>query len=95
MVAMEISVNVFDKTCKIAEKSGKKLLQFRNCKILRDHAIITEDFWVRDGKIVDPEKVFFDEKISANVQIDCKGALIAPGFLDLQINGKESISDSV
>jgi N-acetylglucosamine-6-phosphate deacetylase len=92
---MEISVNVFDKTCKIAEKSGKKLLQFRNCKILRDHAIITEDFWVRDGKIVDPEKVFFDEKISANVQIDCKGALIAPGFLDLQINGKESISDSV
>jgi N-acetylglucosamine-6-phosphate deacetylase len=92
---MEISFNVLDKTCKIAEKSGKKLLQFRNCKILRDHAIITEDFWVRDGKIVDPEKVFFDEKISANVQIDCKGALIAPGFLDLQINGKESVSDSV
>jgi N-acetylglucosamine-6-phosphate deacetylase len=40
-------------------------------------------------KIVDPEKVFFDEKISADVQIDCKGALIAPGFIDLQINGKE------
>jgi N-acetylglucosamine-6-phosphate deacetylase len=91
---MDIPSNiVVDKTRKSAVKSHKKLLQFRNCQILRDHAIITEDFWVRDGKIVDPEKVFFDEKISADVQIDCKGALIAPGFLDLQINGKESKSD--
>jgi N-acetylglucosamine-6-phosphate deacetylase len=87
---MEIPINIATgKTCTFAVKSHNKLLQFRNCQILRDHAIIAEDFWVRDGKIVDPEKVFFDEKISAVVQIDCKGALIAPGFLDLQINGKE------
>jgi len=81
--------NVDGKTCESGVKSDKKLLQFKNCQILRDHTIITEDFWVRNGKIVDPEKVFFDEKISADVQIDCKGALIAPGFIDLQINGKE------
>jgi len=80
--------NVDGKTCESDVKSDK-LLQFKNCQILRDNAIITEDFWVRNGKIVDPEKVFFDEKISADVQIDCKGALIAPGFIDLQINGKE------
>jgi len=85
--------NVHGKTCESGVKSDKKLLQFRNCQILRDHAIITEDFWVRNGKIVDPEKVFFDEKISADVQIDCKGALIAPGFIDLQINGKECKGD--
>lgn len=81
--------------CKLVMKSRKKLLQFRNCHILRDHAIIREDFWVRDGKIVDPERVFFDEKINADVQIDCKGALISPGFLDLQINGKESKYNSL
>lgn len=63
------------------------LLQFRNCNILRDHKIITEDIWVRNGKIVNPEKVFFDEKIRPDVKIDCKGALISPGFIDLQING--------
>jgi N-acetylglucosamine-6-phosphate deacetylase len=81
--------NVDGETCENDVKSDKKLLQFKNCQILRDHAVITEDFWVRNGKIVDPEKVFFDEKISADVEIDCKGALIAPGFIDLQINGKE------
>ncbi|XP_049937574.1 N-acetylglucosamine-6-phosphate deacetylase [Schistocerca serialis cubense] len=64
-----------------------QLLQFVNCSILRNHEIIREDIWVRDGKIVNPEKMFFDEKISADVQIDCRGALISPGFIELQING--------
>jgi N-acetylglucosamine-6-phosphate deacetylase len=82
-----------DRVFKSAVKYPNKLLQFRNCKILRDHAVITDDFWVRNGKIVDPEKVFFDEKISADVQIDCNGALIAPGFIDLQINGTNSKSN--
>lgn len=82
-----------DKICKSTVKYHNKLFQFRNCQILRDHTVISEDFWVRNGKIVDPEKVFFDEKISADVQIDCKGALIAPGFIDLQINGTSFKSD--
>ncbi|XP_047003376.1 N-acetylglucosamine-6-phosphate deacetylase isoform X1 [Schistocerca americana] len=64
-----------------------QLLQFVNCSILRNHEIIWEDIWVRGGKIVNPEKMFFDEKISADVQIDCRGALISPGFIELQING--------
>ncbi|XP_071452751.1 N-acetylglucosamine-6-phosphate deacetylase isoform X2 [Hetaerina americana] len=64
-----------------------KLLQFINCYILRDHKIIKEDIWVRCGKIVNPEKIFFDEKISADEKIDCNGFLLAPGFIDLQING--------
>lgn len=64
-----------------------ELIQFVNCKILRNHEIIKEDLWVRDGKIVNPEKVFFDEKIKADTVIDCKHCIIAPGFIELQING--------
>ena len=37
---------------------------------------------MRDGKILDPEKLFFDERL------DCGGAILAPGFIDVQINGK-------
>lgn len=65
-----------------------KILQFRNCRILRDHQIIKEDLWVRNGKVINPEKLFFDEKQMAYVQVDCNGALIAPGYIDLQINGE-------
>ncbi|KAJ8964045.1 hypothetical protein NQ314_005186 [Rhamnusium bicolor] len=64
-----------------------KLIQFINCKILRNHKFIKEDIWVRNGRIINPEKVFFDEKIQADTVIDCKGNIIAPGFIELQING--------
>ncbi|XP_065347387.1 N-acetylglucosamine-6-phosphate deacetylase [Cloeon dipterum] len=64
-----------------------RLVQFVNCRLLRDHSIVKDDLWVRNGKIENPEKLFFDEKVQADVRIDCQGAIIAPGFIDLQING--------
>ncbi|CAG2111430.1 unnamed protein product, partial [Medioppia subpectinata] len=58
-----------------------------NCEILRDHKIIREDLWVRNGKIVNPEPIYYLETRLADISIDCKGLLIAPGYIDLQING--------
>ncbi|GFS46608.1 n-acetylglucosamine-6-phosphate deacetylase [Trichonephila inaurata madagascariensis] len=81
-----------------------KLIQFHNCTILRDGHIMREDLWVRDSKIVNPEPVFYDEKVIADLKIDCGNALIVPGFIDLQINGgfgfdfstpKEDIATSI
>lgn len=65
-----------------------KLKQFTNCRILRNHKIYKEDLWIRNGKIINPEKVFFDEKVKADLQINCNNAIIAPGFIELQINGQ-------
>ncbi|XP_053813957.1 N-acetylglucosamine-6-phosphate deacetylase isoform X4 [Vidua chalybeata] len=67
--------------------SDASIVQFTNCRILRDHQLQREDLWVREGKILNPEKLFFDEKGSADVQLDCKDSIIAPGFIDVQING--------
>ena len=64
-----------------------RLVRFSNCTLLRNHQIICDDLWVRDGKILNPEKVFFDERIRADVIVDCCGFLIVPGFIDVQING--------
>ncbi|CAN7997548.1 unnamed protein product [Ixodes hexagonus] len=63
------------------------LVQFKNCTILRDHQLLQEDLWIRNSLIVNPEPIFYDEKTSADIQVDCKGAIIAPGYIDLQING--------
>lgn len=65
----------------------KILKQFYNCQILRYGKLETEDLWVREGKIVNPEKIFYDEKITPDIKVDCGGALISPGYIDLQING--------
>lgn len=64
-----------------------KLYQFRNCRLLRDSGIITDDLWVRDGKIIDPRIIFWEEQVKADVQIDCNNVIICPGFIDVQING--------
>lgn len=67
--------------------SDEKIIQFYNCDVLRDHKIIREDLWVRNKEIINPEPIFFDEKVTADIKIDCHGALISPGFIDLQLNG--------
>lgn len=68
------------------------IIQFHNCFILRDGQIIKEDLWTCEGKIVDPEPIFFDKKDYADIKIDCQGLLIAPGYIDLQVNGSNILS---
>ncbi|XP_044512985.1 N-acetylglucosamine-6-phosphate deacetylase [Gracilinanus agilis] len=63
------------------------VVQFTNCRILRDGKLLREDLWVREGRILDPQKLFFDEKRAADEQRDCGGHILAPGFIDVQING--------
>ncbi|XP_065821043.1 N-acetylglucosamine-6-phosphate deacetylase [Labrus bergylta] len=74
--------------------SDAPITQFVNCRILRDHRLQREDLWVRDGRILDPEKLFFDEQGYADKRVDCEGSIIAPGFIDTQINGGYGIDFS-
>ncbi|GBP65512.1 N-acetylglucosamine-6-phosphate deacetylase [Eumeta japonica] len=67
------------------QKSG--LTRFSNCLILRDSKIIKEDLWIRDGVIVNPEHVFYVEQSEADVTVNCNNFLIAPGYIDIQVNG--------
>ena len=69
--------------------------KFTNCSILRNNEIIKEDLWVRNGKIINPEPLFFEEKIGPDETIDCGGVLVAPGLIDLQINGGFGVDFSV
>jgi N-acetylglucosamine-6-phosphate deacetylase len=63
------------------------LYRFRNCTLMRKHALIIDDLWIRHGKIINPQEIFFEEKTQADIEYDCQGVLIAPGYIDLQING--------
>ncbi|CAB1424393.1 unnamed protein product [Pleuronectes platessa] len=67
--------------------SDAPITQFINCSILREHKLQREDLWVRGGRILDPEKLFFDEQGYADECVDCEGSIITPGFIDVQING--------
>ena len=64
------------------------IIKFYNCLLLRNHDLVRDDLWIRGSKILDPENHFFNHKHLPDREIDCKGAIISPGFIDVQINGK-------
>uniref|UniRef100_A0A672JYM6 Amidohydrolase domain containing 2 n=1 Tax=Sinocyclocheilus grahami TaxID=75366 RepID=A0A672JYM6_SINGR len=74
--------------------SDAPITQFVNCRILKDHKLQWEDLWVREGKILNPEKLFFDEEGFADHKVDSEDKIIAPGFIDVQINGGYGIDFS-
>lgn len=78
-----------------ASNGTGQLLKFRNCRLLRGHQIVIDDLWVRNGKILNPERLFYDEQTLADVNIDCNGLILAPGFIDVQINGAFGVDFSV
>lgn len=55
-------------------------IRFFNGKVIRNGQIKKEDIWVDDGIICDP-------KNQAEHEIDLQGQYLAPGYIDLQING--------
>lgn len=73
---------------------AQDIIKFHNCFLLRDGEIVKEDLWTCGGKIVNPEPIFFDKKDSADVRVDCRGLLIAPGFIDVQVNGNDLLTIS-
>jgi hypothetical protein len=67
--------------------TAKLIIQLKNCYLIREDRLVKDDLFIRNGRILDPEKLFFDEKNTADLQIDCEDSIIAPGFIDVQLNG--------
>ncbi|RUS25784.1 hypothetical protein BC938DRAFT_471672 [Jimgerdemannia flammicorona] len=65
-----------------------KIYKVVNCRLLQDHKIVENSYlWFQNGRIIKPEDLFFTSYREPDEIIDAKGLLIAPGFIDLQING--------
>ncbi|KAF9106655.1 hypothetical protein BGX29_008804 [Mortierella sp. GBA35] len=73
-----------------------KVIKITNCRVLRDHKIVEKDaIWIQDGKIIDPHKFFWYQKRLPDVVLDAEGLLVAPGFIEAQINGAFGVDFSV
>ncbi|XP_067948216.1 N-acetylglucosamine-6-phosphate deacetylase-like isoform X2 [Watersipora subatra] len=62
------------------------ITKFHNCRLLKNHSIYWEDIWVRDGIIIDPQKCFYGERRDPDIKVNCGGNIIAPGYIETQIN---------
>lgn len=77
------------------QRSSGKITKIINGRFLKDHAIVENSYlWIQDGKIIDGFDCFFNEQREPDEVIDAKGAIVSPGFIDLQINGAYGIDFS-
>ena len=65
------------------------LTSLTNCRLLVGDSLEQRNLWVSKatGKIVDPQAAFFSQGSTAAEVIDLGGRIVAPGFIDVQING--------
>ena len=65
------------------------LIKFTNCRLARSGKLYNEDLWVDDitGQVVESQSTFFDKRIGPDQVLDMGGRIIAPGYIDVQING--------
>lgn len=69
--------------------SQDKLVQLKNLRIVLPgrKELINDDLLIRNGRLCNAEKIFFDEKRQPDIIIDCLGLVASPGLIDLQLNG--------
>ena len=73
------------------------LIKFTDCRLAINGTLIERDLWIdsKKGVIVDPQKCFYDLKAKPDRIIRLDGKIIAPGFIDIQINGAMGMDFSV
>jgi N-acetylglucosamine-6-phosphate deacetylase len=65
------------------------LTKFTNCRLLRGNKLVSEDLWVSSvsGKIIHSQASFYDELVLPDQTVDLGGRIVAPGMIDVQLNG--------
>jgi len=73
------------------------LVKFTNCRLAVNGRLIERDLWIDStkGVIVDPQKCFYDNLALPGRIINLAGKILAPGFIDIQINGAMGMDFSV
>ncbi|QRW25182.1 carbohydrate esterase family 9 protein [Rhizoctonia solani] len=70
--------------------TNTKLVCFTNCLLaLEDGTLVPRDLWIDSelGLILDAQHTFFAARTRPSRVVDLHGAILAPGLLDIQING--------
>ncbi|ETW02733.1 N-acetylglucosamine-6-phosphate deacetylase [Aphanomyces invadans] len=66
-------------------------LKIENVRVLRDGVLVNTFLWVENGKIMDPQARYWKATSSLEygpgTVVDGKGMIVAPGFIDIQLNG--------
>lgn len=76
---------------------ASSIIKLTNCRLVHDGALVKKDLWINPstGKIVHDQEAFYTHQILPTRIIDLGGNIVAPGFIDVQLNGAQGFDFSV
>ncbi|PWY71475.1 Metallo-dependent hydrolase [Aspergillus heteromorphus CBS 117.55] len=77
--------------------SPPRITKFTNCRIVKGPTLIEQDVWIDSfsGKILKDQEAFYGLQLSPDEVIDLGGRILAPGLIDVQLNGAQGFDFSV
>ena len=83
--------------CRFEMVGDPKIIRFTNGRLAVDDELVWRDLWVSGttGKILNHQSEFFDRQAIPAKTHDLGGKIIAPGFIDVQLNGAFGFDFSV
>ncbi|KAL9107706.1 MAG: hypothetical protein Q9227_007421 [Pyrenula ochraceoflavens] len=78
-------------------KTVPRITKFTNCRLVKDNDLIPGDLWVdsQSGQILHSQSAFYGDHVVPDQIVDLKNRILAPGFIDVQINGAQGFDFSV
>ncbi|KAJ5577806.1 uncharacterized protein N7459_006770 [Penicillium hispanicum] len=75
----------------------RRITKFTNCRLVRGSSMIEQDLWIDSltGKILKDQEAFYELHLSPDEIIDLGGRILAPGLIDVQLNGAQGFDFSV
>lgn len=77
--------------------SSPRITKFTNCRLVKGKNLVEQDLWIDScsGKILRDQEVFYGLHLSPDKVVDLGGRIIAPGLIDVQLNGAQGFDFSV
>jgi N-acetylglucosamine-6-phosphate deacetylase len=74
-----------------------RITKFTNCRLVRGSSLVEQDLWIDSltGKILKDQEAFYELHMSPDEIIDLGGRILAPGLIDVQLNGAQGFDFSV
>lgn len=74
-----------------------RVTKFTNCRLLKGRQLVNQDLWIdaQSGTILQDQQAFYDHSVTPNQVVDLSGRILAPGFIEAQLNGAQGFDFSV
>ncbi|KAI9786122.1 MAG: hypothetical protein M1839_007532 [Geoglossum umbratile] len=81
----------------IMSTTKDRITKLTNCRLVKGDSLVEQDLWISltSGKITHGQDAFYGQRQIPDTVIDLGGRIVAPGFIDVQLNGAHGFDFSI